>query len=73
MDQNLNSSRNCHDQYSPNYQPPRKRFIRQTEANDQSSYTVLTGPDHPTQTIQCQIFLVNHRQRFFFLRKKNAL
>ncbi len=65
MDQNLNSSQN--DRYSSDYQPPRKRFIHEIEIDDQSSYTILKGSDHPTQTIHCRIILVNLRQRFFFL------
>ncbi len=55
MNQNL---RTCH---SSNYQPPRKRFTYENRDDDQSSYTILKGPD---QSVDCRIILVNYRQRF---------
>ncbi len=76
MYKNLNSSLNNHhhdDQYSSDYQPPRKLFIQQKEANAQPCYTILKGPDNPTQTVHCQIILVNIRQRFFFYFRTNFL
>jgi len=34
--------------------------------NNESCYTILTGPDNPQQLVDCRIILVNHRQRFLF-------
>ncbi len=41
--------------------------------NDQSSYTILTGPDDATQLIDCRIIIVNSRQRLDFIFKKQIL
>jgi hypothetical protein len=38
--------------------------IHSLSRHQESSYTILTGPDDPRQLIDCQIILVNPRQRF---------
>ncbi len=35
--------------------------------NQQIPYAILTGPKHPNEFVDCQIIIVNVRQRFFLI------
>ncbi len=38
--------------------------------NHQIPYTILTGPKNPNEFVDCQIIIVNVRQRFYLLKLK---
>ena len=41
--------------------------------NHQSPYSIITGSKNPDDLVDCQIILVNARQRFFLLKLKNKI
>ncbi len=58
VDDLFNSKRSCSRRLS---RSPNNSLSR----NNESSYTILTGPDNPRQLVDCRIIIVNPRQRFF--------
>jgi hypothetical protein len=44
--------------------PPLKSDSRRSSNDYQLPYTILTGPKNPNELVDCQIILVNARQRF---------
>jgi hypothetical protein len=36
--------------------------------NQQPLYSILSGPKNPTELVDCQIIIVNARQRFYLLK-----
>ena len=46
------------------YTPPLRSVSRQSSNDYQIPYSILTGPKNPNELVDCQIILVNARQRF---------
>lgn len=50
------------------------RSTSRRSSNEQlSSCTILTGPKNTNELVDCQIILVNVRQRFFLFKLKSIL
>jgi len=66
----ISSSRICSRRLS---RSPNGHSFDSSSRNNQLCYTTLIGPDDPRQLVDCQIILVNPRQRLhFFLINKTS-